>query len=183
MRLLLAKPKFYCNKTRTPLRRGLFMRGAIAKTSAFLQKDCCFRGTAVSCKNKKRSLSCNSSGSASFRLAESWGFAGRLAPPSSRCAPAALAGFAGKRLRRFLSSAPLTRFESMGRKQKKRASWARFLISTGGELGIRTPEGLCGPYSLSRRAPSASRSALRNSQTIITHFRGLDQGTEATIQN
>ena len=70
-----------------------------------------------------------------------------------------------------------------GAATKKRASWARFLISTGGELGIRTPEGLCGPYSLSRRAPSASRSALRNSQTIITHFRGLDQGAEATIQN
>ena len=51
---------------------------------------------------------------------------------------------------------------------KKRASWARFLILTGGELGIRTPEGLCGPYSLSRRAPSASRSALRNSRSIVT---------------
>ena len=33
----------------------------------------------------------------------------------------------------------------------------------GGELGIRTPDTRCGVYSLSRRAPSASRSALRNS--------------------
>ena len=32
---------------------------------------------------------------------------------------------------------------------------------SGGELGIRTPDTLWGVYSLSRRAPSASRSALR----------------------
>lgn len=163
MRLLLAKPKFYCNKTRTPLRKGPFHARRNCQNVGILAKDRCFQCTAVSCKNKKRPLSCDNSGGASFRLAESWGFAGRLAPPSSRCAPAALAGFAGKRLRRFPSSTPLTRFESMGRKQKKRAPWARFSILTGGELGIRTPEGLCGPYSLSRRAPSASRSALRNS--------------------
>ena len=36
-------------------------------------------------------------------------------------------------------------------------------VATGGELGIRTPDTRCGVYSLSRRAPSASRSALRNS--------------------
>ena len=46
---------------------------------------------------------------------------------------------------------------------------------TGGELGIRTPDSLWGEYSLSRRAPSASRSALRNSQMMIAHFRQTAQ--------
>ena len=34
------------------------------------------------------------------------------------------------------------------------------LEQSGGELGIRTPDRICILYSLSRRAPSASRSAL-----------------------
>jgi hypothetical protein len=47
---------------------------------------------------------------------------------------------------------------------------------SGGELGIRTPDRACALYSLSRRAPSASRSALRTScQSIILHNVGPSQ--------
>ncbi len=44
---------------------------------------------------------------------------------------------------------------------KKRPERGAHTLKSGGELGIRTPDTLWGVYSLSRRAPSASRSALR----------------------
>ena len=50
---------------------------------------------------------------------------------------------------------------SQPRAYKKRPKWGVRALKSGGELGIRTPDTLWGVYSLSRRAPSASRSALR----------------------
>ncbi len=47
------------------------------------------------------------------------------------------------------------------RAYKKRPERGAHTLKSGGELGIRTPDTLWGVYSLSRRAPSASRSALR----------------------
>ena len=99
------------------------------------------------------------------QLAESWGSA-RLAP---RFRPRALRTGAlateGPPAPPLDARAP-TRARIPGariRKEPESASGFGLAASTGGELGIRTPDTRCGVYSLSRRAPSASRSALRNS--------------------
>ena len=104
-----------------------------------------------------------------FVLAESWGCPGMLRMPS---------GFKAWRLfahglqtlsrllnaRALSGSNPQPPFSA----QKRAPNGTLLQIRTGGELGIRTPDALLVAYSLSRRAPSASRSALRNSRSIVT---------------
>ena len=74
-------------------------------------------------------------------------------------------------------------FESTRGQQKSEPQGLASCNQTGGELGIRTPDSLWGEYSLSRRAPSASRSALRNSQMMIAHFRQTAQASEKLSAN
>ncbi len=65
-------------------------------------------------------------------------------------------------------------FESV-RANKKAGHEDPLLKSNWRRAGDSNPRFPFGEYSLSRRAPSASRSALRNSQMIIAHFFLLEQ--------
>ena len=61
-----------------------------------------------------------------INLAEREGFAGRRAPPSLRCAPAALAGYAGKRLTPFPQLRTLAGSNPCEGNEKA-SNWARFI--------------------------------------------------------
>ena len=112
-----------------------------------------------------------------FVLAESWGCPGMLRMPS---------GFKAWRLfahglqtlsrllnaRALSGSNPQPPFSA----HKKGPKWDPSSNSYWRRAGDSNPRCPFGAYSLSRRAPSASRSALRNSRSIVTKQPKLGKG-------
>ena len=117
-----------------------------------------------------------------FILAESWGCPGMLRMPS---------GFKAWRLfahglqtlsrllnaRALSGSNPQRPFSII----KKGPRWDPSLKLNWRRAGDSNPRCPFGAYSLSRRAPSASRSALRNSRSIVTKQSRMGKGEFATI--
>ena len=67
----------------------------------------------------------------------------------------------------------LTRFTGLHCARRKRCgpTWKRMLRkNNGGESGIRTPDTVFAVYTLSRRAPSTTRTTLRLSQNTFTLY-------------
>ena len=112
-----------------------------------------------------------------FKLAESWGCPGMLRMPS---------GFKAWRLfahglqtlscllnaRALSGSNPQLTFFKL----KKGPKWDPSLKLNWRRAGDSNPRCPFGAYSLSRRAPSASRSALRNSRSIVTKQSRMGKG-------
>lgn len=95
-------------------------------------------------------------------------------PPASK--PSGFSPTGYKRIRVCLTPAPSRVRIPTFSKLKKGPKWDPSFKSYWRRAGDSNPRCPFGAYSLSRRAPSASRSALRNSRSIVTKQSRMGKG-------
>ena len=95
-------------------------------------------------------------------------------PPASK--PGGFSPTGYKRIRVCLTPAPSRVRIPTFSKLKKGPKWDPSFKSYWRRAGDSNPRCPFGAYSLSRRAPSASRSALRNSRSIVTKQSRMGKG-------